>query len=168
MGVIRFCSDPHFGHNNMAMHRGFQDSFYHDEKIVDNWNNTVNKKDTTYILGDVTMEKRTDYEILDRLNGNIIVVLGNHDMKNHTRSMLDHVNHVAGCINLKIKDKKFMLSHIPIHPMEFDYRLDYNIHGHIHDLIVKLPDGTPDKRYKSVCMEKIDYTPRTIEEVYKM
>ena len=81
MGVIRFCSDPHFGHNNMAIHRGFQGSFYHDEKIVDNWNNTVNKKDTTYILGDVTMEKRTDYEILDRLNGNIIVVLGNHDMK---------------------------------------------------------------------------------------
>ncbi len=52
--------------------------------------------------------------------------------------------------------------------MEFDYRLDYNIHGHIHDLIVKLPDGTTDKRYKSVCMEKINYTPRTIEEVYKM
>tara|TARA_R110002126_G_scaffold47605_2_gene133336 strand:+ start:4018 stop:4476 length:459 start_codon:yes stop_codon:yes gene_type:complete len=152
----------------MATHRGFQDGFYHDEQIVDNWNNVVNKKDVTYILGDVTMEKRTNYEILDRLAGIKIVVMGNHDMKNHARSLLEHVDHVAGCIGIRVSGKKIMLSHIPVHPMEFDYRLDYNIHGHIHDLVVKDKDNKPDNRYKCVSMEQIGYTPRELSELIKL
>jgi len=154
--------------SNLAIHRGFNDSFYHDEKIIDNWNNTVNKHDTTYILGDVTMEKRTNYEILDRLLGRKIVVMGNHDMKNHARSLLEHVDHVAGCINMRVSGKNIMLTHIPVHPMEFDYRLHYNIHGHIHDLIVKDKNSKPDSRYKCVSMEQIGFTPRTLEELIKI
>ena len=58
-GQIRFISDPHFGHKNMAHKRGFQDEFYHDEYIVNKWNTVVQKRDTTWILGDITMEKET-------------------------------------------------------------------------------------------------------------
>jgi calcineurin-like phosphoesterase family protein len=165
MSSIRVCADTHFGHNNMATHRGFHDSFYHDEQIVDNWNSIVNKRDTTYLLGDVTMEKRTNYDILSRLNGNIVVVLGNHDMKNHSRSLLDYVDHVAGSVTLQIGRTKCILTHIPIHPMEFNYGFKLNIHGHLHKLKVEDGIGNPDPRYICVSMEQIEYKPRTFEEL---
>jgi calcineurin-like phosphoesterase family protein len=164
-GIIRVCADTHFGHNNMAIKRGFNDSFYHDEYIVDHWNRNINKRDVTYILGDVTMEKRTNYDILDRLNGMKIVVLGNHDDKNHVRSLLEHVDHVAGCVKLRVNGKSVFLTHVPVHPMEFDYRLDYNIHGHIHDLKVKNQHGRiwkDDSRYICVSMEQIKYIPKEL------
>lgn len=167
-GVQRFCADPHFGHHNMAINRGFQDSFYQDEQIIDNWNSVVKKRDVTYILGDVTMEKRTNYDILDRLAGIKIVVLGNHDMKNHTRTLLEHVDHVAGCIKMSINGLNVMLTHIPVHPMEFDYRLDFNIHGHIHKLVVENKLMKPDPRYIGVSMEQINYKPKTFEELTKL
>jgi len=159
-GKIRFISDPHFGHKNMATKRGFHDEFYMNEFIIDSWNSIVNKKDTTWILGDVTMEKN-DYHYLDRLNGFKRVILGNHDQGNHTKFMLNHVNSIHGMS--KIRSKEFgniWLTHCPVHPQEFDHRVNYNIHGHIHDGYV-----LKDKRYVNVCMEVQDYTPKTLEEL---
>lgn len=172
-GIIRFCSDPHFGHRNMAEKRNFQDDFYHDEHIIDKWNSVVRKGDTTWILGDITMEKRS-YDILDRLNGFKRVVLGNHDMGNHAKTLMHHVNSVHGMV--KLRSKKYgiiFLTHCPIHPSEFSYRIDYNIHGHLHENLIMLPCNnsqlpkTVDERYKNVCMEQINYKPKTLDEIFK-
>jgi calcineurin-like phosphoesterase family protein len=151
----------HFGHNSMAVSRGFQDAECHDDFIIDNWNKVVHKRDMVYILGDITMENKKVYHKLDKLNGRKVVVMGNHDMKNHVSELLKHVESVAGCI----KYKSYMLTHIPVHPMEFDYRINGNIHAHLHDLNVLKEDGTPDTRYVHVGMEKIDYTPVLFSDI---
>lgn len=161
-GKIRYISDPHFYHKNMAIKRGFSDEFMMNEHIVSSWNKVVKKKDTTWILGDITMEK-SNYEILDKLNGFKKVILGNHDKGSHILDLLDHVNTVYGM--LKVKNKVYgsiFLTHCPIHPQEFEYRVNYNIHGHIHDGYV-----IEDKRYVNVSMEVQDYTPKTLEELIK-
>jgi len=160
-GQIRFISDPHFGHKNMAIRRGFKDEFEMNELIVKNWNKVVNKKDTTWILGDITMEKN-DYEILNRLNGYKRVVLGNHDSGQHVKHMLNYVNSVHGMH--KFRDKIYgniWLTHSPVHPMELEFRVSFNMHGHIHGYDLK------DKRYINVLMEKQDYTPKTLEQLLK-
>jgi len=166
-GIIRFISDPHFGHLSMAKKRGFPDAYNHDENMVYQWNNVVNKKDTTWILGDITMEK-ANYEILDRLNGYKRVVLGNHDMGNHAKSTLvNYVNSIHGMV--KLRDKKhgvLFLTHCPIHPSEL-YRAEKNIHGHIHDKFVTTKFNLKDDRYINVCAEVIDYTPKTLNELIK-
>ena len=79
MSIVRFIADLHLGHKFMATHRGFASVEEHDEHIITQWNSVVHKRDTTYILGDVTMEKAEQYALLDRLNGAKRVVLGNHD-----------------------------------------------------------------------------------------
>ena len=158
-GVVRFISDPHFGHKNMAIRRGFPDTYCHDENIVAQWNAVVGKKDTTWILGDITMEK-DQYDILDRLNGFKRVVMGNHDNGNHSGSLLKHVNSVHGMA--KYRHKEFgsvFLTHCPIHPSELEYRVKYNIHGHVHENTLK------DDRYINVSMEAQDYVPKTLEEL---
>lgn len=159
MGNVRFISDLHFGHTNMAIKRGFSSAEEHDEHIISEWNKVVNKKDVTYILGDISMEKSSPYPLLNRLNGNKHVVLGNHDMKQHSKVLLEYVNSVSAVI--KYKDV-LMLTHVPIHPRELDYRFKINIHGHLHDNVIE-----GDSRYINVCSEQphIKYSPKTLIEL---
>lgn len=147
MGRILFISDTHFGHTNMALKRGFTSSDDMDAHIVYKWNAKVLKRDTVYILGDITMEK-SNYEILDRLNGYKKVVLGNHDMPQHIPKLLEHVNSVCGMT----KREGCILSHCPIHESEIG-RFSRNIHGHVHE------NSLDDSRYINVSCEVVDYTP---------
>jgi len=151
----------------MAIKRGFPSEVEHDEYIIWRWNQTVNKKDMVYILGDITMEKKI-YDILDRLNGLKNVVLGNHDSRQHVPELLKHVNSVAGMVDYK---NKCILTHCPIHPQELDYRYRYNIHGHVHEkpiyrkfLGIKL---FKDSRYLNVSCEALNYTPIEFSKLFK-
>jgi len=161
MSVVRFYSDPHFGHKNMAIKRGFKDEYQMNDHIISEWNKVVSKRDVTYILGDITMENSKFYYCLDSLNGIKKVVLGNHDKPQHILSLLNYVNKVAGMI--KYKDKttgnKIFLTHCPIHSKELSYRVQYNIHGHVHE------NSIDDKRYINVSAEVIDYKPKLITEL---
>lgn len=149
-------SDLHLFHTNMATYRGFETVEDHDNTIINNWNSVVNKKDTVFVLGDLTMEKATCYHLLSRLNGNIHVILGNHDMRNHVPKLLEHVKTVSSCF----KYKNILFSHIPIHPFELD-RYRFNIHGHVHAKTLK------DKRYINVSCEAVDYKPVALTELIK-
>lgn len=160
MSKVYFYSDPHFGHNNMAIKRGFKNYEEHDEHIIKTWNSIVSKKDVTYILGDVTFEKSKPYEILNRLNGIKKVILGNHDKPQHVPYLLKYVNNVSALKYLKHKEfGNIILSHAPIHPQELEYRFNINIHGHVHE------NTLPDKRYINVSAEVIDYKPKLLSEL---
>jgi len=155
--IVRFISDLHFGHRNLAQSlRGFQDEFYHDEHIIDQWNRVVGKKDITYILGDITMEKKDYYFQLDRLNGKKYVVLGNHDLIQHVPELLKYVEKVGGMVEYK----GHILTHCPIHESELR-NWEKNIHGHIH------ASKIPDSRYINVSFDVLQY-PRTLDELLKI
>ena len=164
MSVVRFIADLHLSHTSMATRRGFSTVEEHDEHIIAKWNSVVNKRDITYILGDITMEKSAPYHLLDRLNGLKHVVMGNHDRRQDVKKLLKHVESVAGMVSYK----GIILTHCPIHPMELDYRYPKNIHGHIHDKqVMKMLDGWEeiDERYICVSCERIDFTPKSLEEL---
>lgn len=173
MSQVRFIGCLHFGHKSIAQYRGFQDEYYHDEHLVDYWNRTVHKKDLTYILGDITMEKSNEYYQLDRLAGRKVVVLGNHDKWQHVPELMRYVNGIAGMIDYK----GFALTHAPIHPNEAHFYRG-NIHAHIHHMN-KLEevitnnsyldkDSKPEStlhKYFCVDAKLIDFKPKTIEEL---
>jgi calcineurin-like phosphoesterase family protein len=164
MSIVRFIADLHLSHQNMATRRGFSTVEEHDEHIIAKWNSVVNKRDVTYILGDVTMEKSSPYPLLDRLNGIKHIVLGNHDRRQDTKKLFEYAESVAGMIQYK----GIMLTHAPIHPMELEYRFNKNIHGHIHDKVVmKMLDGweIPDERYFCVSCEQVDYLPKSLKDL---
>lgn len=162
--VIRYISDPHFHHENMAIRRGFENAEQMNNHIIQEWNKVVGKRDITWILGDITMEK-ANYSILDKLNGIKKVVLGNHDKPQHVTQLLKHVNQVCSCF----KKGGIIFTHIPIHESELN-RFRYNIHGHTHEnnILDSNHDKAwkeKDKRYINVCMEVLNYQPKTIEEL---
>lgn len=162
----------HLGHKWMARHRGFQDEFHHADHLIKEWNKVVHKNDLTYILGDVTMESKEYYFYLDQLKGRKIVVMGNHDLHQHTRELLNYVESVAGMIDYK----GFCLTHAPIHPNEIG-RYRGNIHAHIHENVlneVEIPSIYRDKdsvlinslhKYYNVDANLIGFKPKTIEEL---
>jgi calcineurin-like phosphoesterase family protein len=164
MSIVRFIADLHLGHANMAKRRGFSTVEEHDEHVIAKWNSVVHKRDVTYILGDITMEKSAPYPLLDRLNGIKHIVLGNHDRRQDTKKLFDYAESVAGMIQYK----GIMLTHAPIHPMELEYRFNKNIHGHIHDKVVmKMLDGweVVDERYFCVSCEQVDYLPKSLKDL---
>ena len=154
MSQVFFISDLHFSHQNMAKARGFETIEQHDNHIIDCWNKKVSKRDIVYLLGDLTMEKRSPYPLLAKLNGTKRVIGGNHDRPQDMHELLKYVYSISGMIRYK----GFILTHCPIHESEVD-RFRGNIHGHVH------AESLPDPRYFNVSAEAINYTPISFEEL---
>ena len=173
MANIFFCSDHHFHHANILNFkrddgtplRVFDDVNYMNEYMVMQHNRVVRPNDKVYFLGDVTMPKTAEaLKILARMNGEKILIKGNHDTCKVSQYMeyfkdIRGVHHVDG----------FVMSHVPLHPGSLD-RWGINLHGHLHHREVMI-DGTlaPDYRYFSVCMERLnDYKPISLEQIKKI
>ena len=173
MSIVRFIGCLHLGHENIAKHRGFVNSEEHDETLVNTWNSTVHKKDTTYILGDITMETADHYWQLDRLSGIKHVILGNHDRRQDVLELLKYVHSVSGVIDYK----GYSLTHVPIHPNEVQFYKG-NIHAHIHHVNkleeVSVNDSYLDegskptptlRKYFNVDAKLIHFKPKTLLEL---
>lgn len=156
MGKLFIISDLHLSHKSMAIKRGFNNEIEHDNFIIEKWNKVVSKRDTVWILGDITMERSAPYVLLNRLNGYKKVVLGNHDQPQHVPELLKYVNSVCGMI----KYKDFIFTHCPIHESEIG-RFYKNIHGHVHE------NSLQDNRYINVSCEAVDYTPVELSFYYE-
>jgi calcineurin-like phosphoesterase family protein len=157
-------SDLHLGHRKIIEYenRPFSDVNEMDEGIINRWNSVVTKNDLVYLLGDIAMyHKRSKLlELLNGLNGDIILVMGNHDFS-YKESWL------SSCGRFKmvspypiIVDNWFILSHEPIY-LERNSPF-VNIYGHVHG----------DDRYKNfsynsacVCVERNDYFPIEFEVI---
>ena len=79
-----FTSDTHFGHQRAAEIRGYRGpdavSRMNDD-LIDAWNSVVGRGDTVYHLGDFALGPKVEWPcIRARLNGTIVLVLGNHDL----------------------------------------------------------------------------------------
>ena len=78
-----FTSDLHFGHENVLKfdNRPFASVDEMDEELICRWNNKVEKGDLVYVLGDFIWKAANNeaVNIIKRLNGQIILIKGNHD-----------------------------------------------------------------------------------------
>ena len=184
-------SDTHFGHTNTWQKftlpdgsplRPFTSTEEMDETMVDNWNRVVRPQDTVYHLGDVVIARRC-LETVKRLNGRKILIRGNHDIfkdKDYYEAGFEQIHGVRVFVD------KFILSHIPLHPDCVGERFKRNVHGHLHgNRIMRLTvfqginvvldtfgktyqTYDVDPRYLSVCVEQINFTPVSFDEVENM
>lgn len=172
MSNIFLSSDMHFHHKNILTFkrndgsplRVFDDVTHMNEYIVMMHNRVVGPKDKWYCLGDCTMGKNEKaLEILSRMNGEKILIKGNHDLA-PAHQYLKYFKDIRGTHQLD----GFILSHIPIHIESLSRWLGC-IHGHLHaNVVTKAGTKIPDPKYYSVCMEQLDdYKPVSLEEIKK-
>lgn len=186
MANIFVISDPHFGHDAAVRHfkrddgsplRDFESVEACDEHMVERWNATVRPADKVYMLGDIVMPKNhRSLPILGRLNGEKILIKGNHDELKPAK-YLEYFKDIRGSHMLD----RLVMTHIPIHPASL-LRWRGNIHGHLHSYAVlqagyinnkneiMYRDGFEDPKYFCVSVERINYTPmpfETINDIFK-
>lgn len=82
MSNIWWSADLHFGHDNVLMHtnRPWKTVREMDDALIENWNKTVKKGDTVYVIGDFAFQNHAVYCKL--LNGSVILFKGSHDEMN--------------------------------------------------------------------------------------
>jgi calcineurin-like phosphoesterase family protein len=110
-------------------------------------------------LGDVVINRKA-LSIMSRLNGDKVLIRGNHDIFKDT----DYREYFRELRAYHVMNG-MILSHIPIHSDSLG-RFGVNIHGHLHANRVMLNDNI-DPRYHCVCVEQTDYTPILFEDVIK-
>jgi len=158
-----FIADTHFGGENIRRYenRPFESATEMDEKLIENWNYVVAEEDTVYVLGDFSdyMDSGKESEILSELNGNKILVMGNHD--SHRTPQEWREIGFAECYPMPVIYKNFfMLSHEPLY---INSNMPYaNFYGHVH-----ANPSYKDASKQSVCVsvERIDYTPVEFEKL---
>lgn len=166
MANVFIISDTHFGHKGMcefllsdgSKARPWNDPDEMDQFMIENWNKTVKPKDKVYHLGDVAI-KKSSIATMKKLNGDKVLIKGNHDIFKLT----DYIPYFRD-IRATHKLDKFLLSHIPIHPANFQGWIECNFHGHLHTNHVMLDNNNIHPQYLNLCVECIDYTPISLEE----
>ena len=107
------------------------------------------------------LDRKIRFITLARLNGDKVLIKGNHDIFDVSK-YLEYFRDIRAYHILN----DMILSHIPIHPASLD-RFKTNIHGHLHSTRVLTETGNIHKDYFCVSVEHTDYTPISLEEVRK-
>ena len=174
-------SDTHFGHQGVCKFmrndgvtklRPWDTAEEMDEAMVKAWNERVRPNDKIYHCGDVVINRRA-LSIMDRLNGDKVLIRGNHDIfrddeyRKYFRELRAY--HVMNGL---------ILSHIPVHEASLG-RFGCSIHGHLHANRVMKARGVDartgdilysdeiDPRYYNVSVEQTDFAPILFEDVLK-
>ena len=147
-------SDTHFGHEAIIRYcnRPFASVEEMDQVMIKRWNETVSNKDIVIHLGDFSFYgKYKTREIIQKLNGKKILIMGNHD--NYTEQFYrDAGFHTVSRFPI-IYDNFYMLSHAPVQLSETTPYA--NFYGHVHN----------DEKYqdtantKCVSVERTGYRP---------
>lgn len=167
MTNIFLTSDTHFSHVGVTQFktdegrplRPWDNITDMDEAMIQNWNKVVRPNDKVYHLGDVVINRKA-LALIHRLNGDKVLIKGNHDIF-RINEYLEHFREVRA---YHILDK-YVMSHIPIHPDSLARWCNGNIHGHLHSNLVRDKWGKPDPRYICVCVEHTNFTPIPFEEI---
>ena len=175
MPAVFLVSDTHFGHagvcrfmrnDGVTKLRPWTDPVEMDEFMVAAWNERVRPNDKVYHLGDVVINRKA-LGIMRRLNGDKVLIRGNHDIFKDT----DYREHFRELRAYHVMNG-MILSHIPIHSESLG-RFGVNIHGHLHANRVMLPGfngkitDIVDVRYHCVCVEQTDFAPILFEDVIR-
>lgn len=173
MGKIFLTSDTHFNHLNILRYesetRPFSSIEEMNEAIIANWNSVVSPEDTVYHLGDFFMGSYDAIEdILDRLNGTIKLIRGNHDTKPRIELYKAKGIEVKELDYINYKGRFFILCHFPNNSEEFIRMITHDnsevvwCYGHVHS---NAPKGYHDGTFH-VGMDTNDLTPISLEDVW--
>jgi calcineurin-like phosphoesterase family protein len=142
-----------------------------NREIIRNWNDKVAKTDTVYILGDVFPCAGGDADIIieltKRLNGNKILVAGNHDEEFlsviEKSEIFDAVKHIAIVRDL---GKEIMLCHYPLMSWRNDDFGSIHLYGHIHNKnLPEVQNYYTNKKAFNVGLDVRGFVPITLNEI---
>ena len=132
---VYFTSDTHFNHANIIgfCSRPFKNVNEMNEALIANWNRVVGVDDIVFHLGDFCLGGSAEWtNVLNRLNGKIYLIVGNHDMKNLRQSYYDRFEEIVMQKHIEIGKQKIYLNHCPFLCYGGAYKDTWQLFGHVH------------------------------------
>lgn len=166
---ILFTSDHHFGHANIIRYsnRPFENVNEMNEELIKRWNEKVEKGDSVYHLGDLSLANpEKTRTILDRLNGKIFLIKGNHE--GSTLTYPKRFEWIKDYFELNVEDseaqnskQKIILFHYAMRTWRSISRGTWHLYGHSHGNLLE------DKLAQSfdVGVDCHNFYPLTYEEI---
>lgn len=171
-----FTSDPHYGHENILKycHRPFSSIEEHDEELIRLWNESVPEDGIVFILGDIGFCSESYLKsILNRLNGKIYWIIGNHDWRRITPGIMNRFECITQQMVITVDNKIVYLNHFPFlcYP-DSDRHPIYQFFGHVHSGPLS---GSSDisrlvhlnKRQYDVGVDNNEYKPISFQDIMK-
>lgn len=169
---IWFTSDWHFCHDKPFIYaaRGFSSINEMNEAIIERHNELVKENDIIYCLGDcMLMDDAAALACIERLHGNIKLVLGNHDTEARIKKYSELPNtEVLGYAHLLklTKRKTAFLCHYPTLCDNYDENRVVSLHGHTHsDYCFETVDAESDRWTLNVGADAWNCHPVHIDQV---
>ena len=132
---VFFTSDTHFYHSNIINFCGrpFKSVEVMNETLIANWNSVVGTDDIVFHLGDFCLGGSAEWtNILNRLNGKIYLIVGNHDIKNLRQGYYSRFEHIVMQMHIEVGKQKIYLNHCPFLCYGGAYRDTWQLFGHVH------------------------------------
>jgi len=139
--AVFFTSDLHFFHNNIIKYckRPFENAKEMNLAIINNWNSVVQPEDTVYVIGDVSFgEPKATEKLLEQLNGEKHLILGNHDGKKYIPTYMKAFDSVCNFKEVTIVEPEseermhFTLCHYPMVAWNHSHHGSFHLFGHCH------------------------------------
>lgn len=174
-----FVSDTHFNHTNIIKYcnRPFNNADEMDAALIKNWNAKVPKDGIVYHLGDFAWGSINYWEkIREQLNGEIILVYGNHDEKYLNNE------HMYKLFKEVTPQKKIWIDKIPIYMNHYPFLCfggsykglgaTWQLFGHVHSN-PRSEEGLDHKRLVNcfptqydVGVDNNNFTPISFDELH--
>lgn len=176
-----YIADWHYGHANCIHfdHRPFKDVDEMNSQLIERWNSVVENGDLVYILGDMFWCKAaTAIPVLDELNGQKILIKGNHD-RFHDTNFAKRFAVIKEYDEVDDEGRNVVVSHYPMPCFKNHFYGWYHLYGHVHTSFehnMMLHDrflmeelySRPCKMYNvGAMLPYMDYTPRTLDEILR-
>ena len=132
---VWFTADTHFGHKNIIRYcdRPFSSIDEMNETLISNWNSVVGPDDLVFHLGDFSVGGAAEWtSLLNKLNGEIFLILGNHDMNNVGQGFMRRFQCVTMQMLISIGKQRIYLNHYPFLCYGGAYRNTWQLFGHVH------------------------------------
>ena len=168
MPNVFWTADSHYGHRNMLKYYPKRGSTVEDmdEMLIRNWNSVVKPGDTVYHCGDFAWSyKDTELEkLVRRLNGQIHLILGNHDHKGYKSYRgFAWVGQPYQGKMVKIGDQSVYCAHYAHTTWAQSHRGTWHVFGHSHG---NLQDGAEAGKLRcDVGVDAWDYYPVSMEQL---
>lgn len=159
-----FTSDTHFGHANIIKYsnRPFKSAGHMNDVIVNNINSVVGQHDRLFHLGDFCFNNRDQGQsILDRLNGQKHLIIGNHDK---TGRQLKGWNWARHYHEMTVDGQFIVLSHYAMRVWNKSHHGAWMLYGHSHN---SLPDD-PHAKSIDVGVDCHNYKPISFDDLRRI
>ena len=158
--AVYFTADTHFGHGAIIKYgkRPYRSVEEMDEALIANWNARVSDSDRVYHLGDFCFKgSKVATSYLEKLQGEIILIRGNHDTEN--TAQLDRWSSAHDLHCVRVGRQEVVMCHYPILEWPGAYKGAIHLHGHTHGRV------PPHQRRCDVGVDVWNYMPVTLDEI---